>query len=366
MASELLYQVSLSLVPTIGPVHAKILIDQYGQASSVFKAPLSALEKTEGIGEIRAKNIKRFRNFNRAEEEIHFMDKYKIRPLFLTDKSYPQRFLHCYDPPTLIYYKGNTDLNHSKMVAIVGTRTNTEYGRQLTEQLVRDLSAVNVVVVSGLAFGIDAIAHKSALKYDVPTIGVVAHGLDTIYPGQHKSLAKSMIAQGGLLTEFTSKTKPDKHNFPIRNRIVAGISEVTIVIETSMKGGSMITAEMANGYNRDVFAVPGKVTDSRSAGCNYLIKTNKAMLLTDAKQLIEIMGWEEKKKKSPNIQREMFIDLNEEEKRIVHILKEKESMAIDELKLKSSLSSSTVAATMLNLEFRGVITALPGKMFRLA
>jgi len=365
MPSPLLYRIALTLVPNIGAVHARTLIGQFGDADAVFKAKKSLLEKTEGIGEIRARNIKAFTNFKRAEEEIRFIEKYKINPLFLTDEKYPKRFLNCYDPPVLFYFRGNADLNSSKLVAIVGTRINTDYGKQVTDQLIKDLQLSGVVIVSGLAFGIDAIAHRAALKYNLPTIGVVGHGLDTIYPNQHKGLAKEMIQQGGLLTEFISKTKPDKHNFPIRNRIVAGISDVTIVVETSIKGGSMITAEMANGYNRDVFAVPGRTTDSRSAGCNLLIKTNRAILLTDTSQLIETMGWENKKKVAPKPQRELFIHLSHEEKIIVEILKEKEAVPIDELNFKSNLSTSAVAAAMLNLEFQGVIASLPGKVYRL-
>ena len=192
--------------------------------------------------------------------------------------------LNCYDSPTLLYYKGEADLNGDKIVAIIGTRNHTDYGKQITEQLVEELTEQNVVVVSGLAYGIDAIAHKAAVKNNLPTVGVLAHGLDQVYPPQHTGLAKEMLkAGGGLLTEFRSKSKPDKHNFPTRNRVVAGMSDATIVIETGIKGGSMITAELANNYNKDVFAFPGKVTDTKSAGCNYLIKNNKAILLTDAR-----------------------------------------------------------------------------------
>lgn len=365
MLNELLCRIALTMVPNVGAVHARTLIDQYGDACAVFKSKKSLLEKTEGIGYVRAKSIKSFNDFNRAEEEIAFTQKYKIEPLFLTDEKYPRRFLNCYDPPTIVYYKGSANLNSSKMLAIVGTRINTDYGKQVTEQLVKDLSALDVVIVSGLAFGIDAIAHKTALQYGMATVGVVGHGLDTIYPSQHTSLAKEMILQGGLLTEFMSKTKPDKHHFPIRNRVVAGITDATIVIETSIKGGSMITAEMANSYNRDVFAIPGKITDSKSAGCNYLVKSNKAILLTDANQLIETLGWEEKKKKPAKIQRDLFINLTDDEKCVIEVLKEKEMMPVDELHYKSRLSSSALAAAVLNLEFQALISSLPGKNYKL-
>lgn len=365
MPSELLYQLALTQVPNIGCVHAKILSLHFGSAESVFKSNKFSLEKIEGIGEIRAGSIKAFKDFQEAEDEIVFIEKYKIKPLFITDRQYPQRLLNCYDPPTMLFYKGNTDLNASRIVGIVGTRTNTEYGKQFTEKFVKDIASSNVLVISGLAFGIDAIAHKAALKNKLPTIGVLGHGLDTIYPPENSGLAKDMIKHGGILTEFHSKTKPDKHNFPSRNRVVAGLCDATIVVETGIKGGSMITAEMANSYNRDVFAVPGRNTDQKSGGCNNLIRNNKAILLTDAQQFLEIMGWDNATIHSKKNQKELFIELSEEEKMITNLLQEKENVSIDELVLKSACSSSAVAAAILNLELKNVIQSLPGKMYRL-
>ncbi|MEI9942808.1 MAG: DNA-processing protein DprA [Chitinophagaceae bacterium] len=367
MTNELLHQIALTLIPGIGAVQAKILIEHFGDATSVINAKEMHLIKMEGIGEVRAKAIKSFNNFKEAEEEIHFIEKYKIKPLFLTDKNYPQRLLNCYDSPTLLYYKGEADLNASKIIAIVGTRKNTAYGKQMTEKLIKELAEQNVLIISGLAFGIDAIAHKNAVKNNLPTVGVLAHGLDQLYPPDHTPLAKDMMKNGGgLLTEFKMKTIPGKHNFPTRNRIVAGMSDATIVIETNLKGGSMITAELANGYNKDVFAFPGKTTDTTSSGCNYLIKNNKAILLTAASDIIEAMNWEEKKKPAAKKQKELFIELSENEKTIVNILKEKESVHIDELNIKSQLSSSAVAAAILGLELQNVIVSLPGKLYQLA
>lgn len=368
MTNDLLYQLALTLVPNIGPVQAKILL-QHCDAEEIFHAKKSYLEKIEGIGPIRAESITTFRDFSQAEEEIKFIEKYKIKALFLTDKDYPQRLLNCYDSPTLLYYKGEADLNASKIIAIIGTRSHTDYAKQVTEKIVKELAEQNVTIISGLAFGVDAIAHKAALKNDLPTVGVLAHGLDQIYPYEHAGLAKDMIKHsGGLLTEFRSKTKPDKHNFPTRNRIVAGMSDATVVIETGIKGGSMITAELANGYNKDVFALPGKVSDTKSAGCNHLIKNNKAMLLTDGKEILEVMRWEERAKslKEKKRQREIFIELTADEKIIIDILNKKETAGIDEINLKSGLSSSAVAAAILNLELQNVMVSLPGKLYRLA
>jgi DNA processing protein len=364
--SELLYQLALTEVPNIGCVRAKILITEIGSAEKIFKTKPGQLEKIEGIGSVAAQAIKSFHDFSKVEEEINFIEKYRIKPLFLTEKNYPQRLLNCYDSPTLLFYKGDADLNASKIISVIGTRNHTDYGKQLTEKLIKELTAQNVLIVSGMAFGIDALAHKAALKNDLPTVGVLAHGLDQIYPPEHSNLARDMLKHGGgLLTEFRSNTKPDKHNFPTRNRIVAGMCDATVVIETGIKGGSMITAELANGYNKDVFAVPGKVTDNKSAGSNYLIKSNKAMLLTDAQELIEVMGWEERKKAINKRQKEIFIEMSANEKIVVDILKEKESVHIDEINLKSNLSSSAVAAAILSMELQGVVTSLPGKLYKL-
>ena len=365
MLTDLPYRIALTLVPHIGCVQAKILISHFENAASVFKARKSDLEKIEGIGSIRAQSIKSFHDFQKAEKEIAFIEKYTIQPLFLTDKNYPQRLLHCYDPPVLLYYKGNADLNNSKTIAVIGTRSNSDYGRQITERLIKEISGFKIIVVSGLAFGIDAIAHRAALKNKLPTIGVLAHGLNKIYPGEHNSLAKEMVQNGGLLTEFRNNIKPDKHNFPIRNRIVAGMSDATIVIETGIKGGSMITAGLANEYNRDVFAFPGKITDIKSAGCNYLIRSNKSVLLTDTEQLIEYMGWSDQPKIKSSPQKELFIQLTEDEKEIVDLLKENETIHIDELNIKSGIASSAIAAAILSLELKGIIRSLPGKLFAL-
>lgn len=366
MDSELLHQISLTIIPHIGPVQAKLLLEQFGTASAIFAAKGSQLKKIEGIGEIRARSIKQFSNYKTAEEEIEFMGKHGITHLFLTDKNYPQRLLNCYDPPTLLYYKGNADLNCAKIVSIVGTRHHTEYGKQLTEKLVEELAPYDVLIISGLAYGIDAIAHKASLKNNLPTIGVLAHGLDQLYPSEHTAIAKEMLKNGGgLLTEFRINSKPDKHNFPVRNRIVSGISDATVVIETGCKGGSMITAELANGYNRDVFAFPGRVTDSRSSGCNSLIRNNKATLVTGAKELLETMGWVVQQKPAAQSQKKLFIEVDENEKKLVSILSEKESVHIDELNQKSGFSHSAVAAMILSLELRNVIVSLPGKLYQL-
>lgn len=337
-----------------------------GSARTIFTAPQQLLQKVEGIGETRAAAIKAFRDFDTAAKEIEFIQQYHIQPIFITDEAYPKRLLNCYDSPTLLYYKGQANLNESKIIAIVGTRTNSEYGRLITEQLLAGLAGSEILVISGLAHGIDAIAHRAALKNGLPTIGVLAHGLSQVYPNQHTSLAREMIHQGGgLLTEFRSPAEPDRHQFPARNRIVAGMSDATIVIETGVKGGSMITAELANGYNRDVFAIPGRANDAKSAGSNYLIRHHKALLINNADELLESLDWKPRQVQSPKPQKQLFIELTADERIVVELLKGRESMHIDEINLRSGLSNSSVAAAILNMEMQNVIFARPGRYYSL-
>lgn len=366
MHNDLLYQIALTLVPNIGDVHAKAVINIYGDARSVFKAKKKELDRIEGIGTVRAKCIKDFTGFKSAEEEIRFIEKYKITPLFITDEHYPRRLLNCYDSPLLLYYRGNADLNSSKIISIVGTRNNSDYGRSVCEKFIEDLRAENVLIVSGLAFGIDTIAHRAALKNNLNTVAVLAHGLDRIYPPQNKSLAKHITGQGGLLTDFISNTNPDKQNFPKRNRIVAGMCDAIVVIESGKKGGSLITAELGNGYNKDVFAIPGRTNDTKSEGCNYLIKNNKAALINSADDFLEMMNWRPSPKSAVKKQRELFIELSPDEKIVVDILQQQDHIQIDELYFKSGLSSSAVATALLMLEMQNIVLSLPGKVYKLA
>jgi DNA processing protein len=367
MTTDLLYQIALTLVPQIGDARAKALALHFGEAKAIFNASVSTLSKVEGISTSLAQNIRDFKDFSRAEAEIRFIEKYKIQPLFLTDKAYPQRLLNGYDSPTLLYYKGVADLNASRTVAIVGTRLCTDYGKQFTEKLVAALANESVTVVSGLAYGIDAAAHRFALKNALPTIGVVGHGLDQIYPAEHASMAKEMILQGGgIVSEFRSGTPADRFNFPLRNRIVAGMTDATIVIETEIKGGSMITAKLANAYNKDVFAVPGRTIDKKSSGCNHLIQYNKAILLSHPDEFLSIMGWKRENKPAKKKQKALFVELTPEEKQIVALLETKEIVHIDEIHLQMGIHSSVIAASMLNLELNHMITSLPGKLYKLS
>ena len=371
LPKDLIYQLALTMVPQIGPVQARILL-QHCEPEEIFHAKRAFLEKIEGIGPARATAISQFNDFARIEDEIHFIEKYSVQPLFITHPAYPRRLLNCTDAPVMLFYKGSADLNAERMLAVIGSRSHTEYARQVTEKLIAELAPAGVCIVSGLAYGVDALAHKAALKHQLPTVGVLGHGLNQVYPAEHSGLARDMLQQGGgLLTEFQSQTIPDKHNFPIRNRVVAGMCDAVLVVETGIKGGSMITAELAGNYNRDVFALPGKITDPKSAGCNFLIRQNKAILLTDARQLLETMGWptgEEAaaRKKKADRQKKLFIELSPNEKIITGLLQEKEPLHIDEINARSGLSTSAIAAAILNLELQNVLVSLPGKQYQLA
>jgi DNA processing protein len=364
MQTELYYQIALTLVPQIGPVHAKSLIEYFGEAAAIFKATRKALSSIEGIGEIRARNIKEFDDFKRAGEEVRFIEKNKVNTYFITEPHYPQRLLNCYDPPCLLYGKGEVSLNQQKIVAVVGTRNNSAYGKQQTEKLVEELKPYNVLIVSGLALGIDSIAHRTAVRCGLPTVGVMANGVDKIYPSEHSVLVRDMISNGsGILTELPGGTMADKHFFPARNRIVAGMADAVVVIETGKKGGSIITAELGNSYHKDVLAFPGRATDVKSEGCNYLVQNNKAQLITSTADLVSFMRWEVQKKKTPDKQRELFTNLNENENKILSLISSNGQMHIDEVYLKSGCSSSTVAGALLQLELNNLVRLMPGKIY---
>jgi len=362
--TELKYQISITLIPGIGDILAKKLIAYCGSAEGVFKEKKQNLLRINGVGDAIAQAIINQNVYKRAEEEIEFIHKHNIRPLFYLEKSYPSRLKNCYDSPVMLYYKGNSNLNHQKVISIVGTRNMTEYGKAICEKLVQDLVAHSPIIVSGLAYGVDICAHKAALNNNLETVGVLAHGLDRIYPSLHKSTAEKMLQQGGLITDFLSKTNPDRENFPKRNRIVAGMADAVIVVEAGNKGGALITADIANSYNRDVFAVPGKLNDTYSQGCNRLIKTNKAALIESMKDLEYLLGWQLNDAKKAE-QKKLFLTLNKEEEILVDLLRAKGNLPIDELCFESNISLSKLSMLLLNLEFNGVLKSLPGKVYQL-
>ena len=363
---ELLAQLALTFIEGIGPKLGRILLSHFGSATAILKAAPKDLRNIGGMGEVRAKAIKDTSIIKRAEQEMLFAEKNKVNIIFLTDPRYPARLKSCEDAPLLLFYRGAAPLDAQKVVAVIGTRQNTDYGLRATEDLIDGLQGQeNMIVTSGLAYGIDAIAHRRCVKVGLPTVGVVGHGLDRIYPSKNTQLAKDMIeAGGGILAEFPSGTKPDASNFPMRNRVVAGLSDVTVVVESDAKGGAMITAYMAASYNRDVAAFPGRVYDAKSGGPNKLIKMNIASPIGNARDLLDVMNWTEAAAKK-GIQQRMFLDLTEDEQLIVNALKEKESVHADDLRLTTGLNNSKLAATLLQLEMMGAVKTLPGKMYRM-
>lgn len=362
---DLIYKIAITLVPNVGCVNGKNLIAYCGGVEAIFTEKKRFLMKIPGIGEATVNSIINHNVFERAEEEIRFIEKFRIKPLFYLDDDYPARLKQCTDSPLLLYYKGDADLNNAKIVAIVGTRKATEYGRDMCHRIVEGLSESNVLIISGLAYGIDTWSHKAALDYNLPTVAALGHGLDQIYPYTNRSLAEKMLVNGGLITEFVSHTKPDRENFPMRNRIIAGMSDAVVVIEAGVKGGALITADLANSYNRDVFAVPGRISDSFSEGCNNLIKTNRAALIQSADDIRYILNWDSHKNLKKTVQRKLFVELQPDEQQVVDLLRNEGDQNIDSVIQKIGLQPSKAASALLNLEFEGIIRCMPGKIYRL-
>jgi DNA processing protein len=361
---SLLHQVGLTFIKNVGPVLARSLLMHFGDAEKIFKSSKEKLLRVPGIGAKTLSGIDLAAALFRAEEELNFIEKNDIQVVFYTDSIYPKRLKNCLDAPILLYTKGNANLNPPHVVSIVGTRNATDYGKLLCRQLVEELQQYNVLIVSGLALGIDVTAHKESLKQNLPTVGVLGHGLDRIYPFQNRATAEKMLENGGLLTEFPSGTTPDRENFPQRNRIVAGMADATVVIEASLKGGALITAEIANSYNRDVFAFPGRVDDVYSEGCNFLIRNNKAALLTCAADLAYSLGWERAGGSKPIEQLVLPMDLSADERMIFDTIRQHNApLAIDDLTIKTNMPMSQLAMNLLNMEMQGFIRSLPGKIY---
>jgi len=364
MNNDLKYQIALTLIPGIGGITAKKLISYCGGAEAIFRESPSKLRKIPGVGESIARSVSRKDIFGQAEREIEFMAKNGIRAIYYMDEDYPYRLKQCDDGPVVLFLKGSCGLNTQKMVAVIGTRSITDYGRRKCKEFIDGLSRHKALIVSGLAYGVDACAHQSALDNGLETIAVLGHGLDRIYPPVHAGLARKISRQGALVTDFTTGTKPDRENFPKRNRIIAGLCDVIIVVEAAVTGGALITATIANTYNRDVFALPGRTSDPYSMGCNRLIKQLKASLIESIADLEYALNWEPSQNQQKSRQL-LFVELNDDEKAIVGILREHKASGIDFIAGKSGFSSGKTAAILLNLEFKEVIKQLPGKCFML-
>jgi DNA processing protein len=393
MENDLFYQLAITRVRGIGAVRTRALFNHFGEARAIFQASPGGLAKIGGIGKNRARAIIGFNGFRDVEKELAFIEKYKIRALFFSDEAYPRRLAIRDHAPALLFYKGNADLNAAKTLSVVGTRTPTEYGKQAVAHLISQLAFPDLLIVSGLAYGIDAASHKAALRHHLPTVGVLGHGLDRIYPQEHVPLAREMAKHGGLLTQFCSNTRPDEHNFPIRNRIIAGMSDAVLVVETGCRGGSMLTVENALGYGKKIFAVPGRINDDKSTGCNALIQKARASLLTDAGQLMAEMNWGQpegrpvaeqtelplrQKERSPSDRRsasgersasdqqsvpDQTSSLSGDEKILLECVRQAGRLSVDDLLVKTGLSRSGIPMALLNLELKGLIRPLPGKIY---
>ncbi len=359
---ELFYLLALQSVEGVGDIIAKKLLTQLGNAEAVFKAKPTQLASIDGVGNILLKNFKDLSVFTKAENELQFITSNLISVTSFQDLDYPERLKHCFDSPLLLFSSGNINLKNRKTISIVGTRQITSYGLEFCRKFIEEIAPLNPVIVSGFAYGVDIVAHQLAMENHLQTIGVVAHGLNQIYPKAHKKHVARMEENGGFMTEFWSSSNPDKENFVRRNRIVAGITEATIVIESAERGGSLITANMANDYNRDVFAVPGRVTDKYSQGCNTLIKTQKANVLTSAADLIYMLNWDlDKTVKS--VQKQLFVTLDEDEQKIYDFLLKTGKEILDIIALECDFPIYKISGILLNMELKGVIRPLPGKLF---
>lgn len=359
---EITDYLALSLIPGIGPRTSRKIIEQTGSPTDFLDQP----EQIRLPG-IKPENISRsainaFRES--AAKEMKFIKQEGITALKPTDPQYPTRLKACEDAPLVMFTQGTMDLNARRMVAVVGTRKATEYGHRVTEELITEMARNGCSLISGLAYGIDTIAHRTALNLGIQNLGVLAHGLDRLYPGVNKDLARKMKARGGLITDFPSGTNPDRENFPARNRIVAGLVDAVVVVEAAISGGALITANIASSYNRDVFAIPGRWGEPFSEGCNRLISHNKASILTNASDLAWYMGWEETNNTNLHVQTSLFPEINAEQKILLTVLRQHENCTIDNIALQANMPVSKTSSMLLELEFIGLVRTLPGKLYQ--
>lgn len=364
-SNELFYALALTRTEGIGDVFAKKLLEYFESAENIFSASEREFSKIPRLSQSAIKAILNKTSFKAAEKELSFIEKQSIRVFYFENDDYPQKLKHCTDAPLLLFARGNFDLNNRKTLSIVGTRKITSYGTSFCKKLIEDLIPFNPIIVSGFALGTDICAHLSAIENELETVGILAHGFDRIYPPSHLKYVNKMEKNGGFLTEFWSGSVPDKENFVKRNRIVAGISDATIVIESAIKGGSLITANLANDYAREVFAVPGKTTDVYSQGCNNLIKTQRANILTGAEDILYMLNWNTTPQKTKTIQKQLFVELNADEQKVYDYLLKNGKDLLDLIARGSEIPVYKTASILFDLEMKGVVRPLPGKMFEL-
>lgn len=363
---------ALSRVPRLNHWQVKMLLEVMGSATAVFENRHNILDAIPDATSALQDSVAMMGDgLSRCEEEAEWADKYGVECIGITDDKYPARMKECEDAPIMLYYRGNADLNSRRIISMVGTRQITDYGRQICESFIRGLVELcpDVQIVSGLAYGVDVYCHRQALNNHIPTIGVLAHGLDTLYPSIHRDTATAMIENGGLLTEFMSRTTIEKRYFVQRNRIIAGCSDATIIVESAAKGGSLITAEIAHDYNKDVFAFPGRITDTHSAGCNKIIANNTAGLICSAEDFVAAMGWQQDKKQkqqlADGVQQELFPELTEEEMLVVNALRQKDRLQINHISTATGIRVGQLSGLLFTMEMKGVVRMIPGGVYRL-
>ncbi len=362
-ANELIAVLRLQNIPNIGDVSAKKLISHCGSPSAVFADTRQQLLKIDGIGSYTLGGLYDAQHREAAEAEYAYIQKNQIEYSYFKDEDHPKYLKHCIDSPTLLFKRGNIDLKGRKIISVVGTRNITSYGTAFCEQFIEDIAPLNPIIVSGFAYGVDITVQKLAVKHGLQTIGCLAHGLNQIYPKVHAKYIKDVVKNGGFYTEFWSTSQPERDHFLKRNRIIAGMSEATVVVESAEKGGSLVTADIANSYNRDVFAVPGRTKDRYSVGCNNLIKQQKAHMMTSAADLIYLLNWDIAETKAQNIQKQLFVDLDDTEQSIYNFLLKGGKQQLDSIALECQLPIFRVSSTLLNMEMKGVVRPLPGKLF---
>ena len=363
------YKIWLTLVKGVGPLVSKKILSVIGDEEEIYKASPKALASIPGVGRVLSSEVQRSKDLlTRAEQELEFAQRNGIDILHYKDVRYPSRLLECPDSPTVLYSRGTADYNGSKVVGVVGTRKMTEYGRMLCESIIQNLSVSHpdLMVVSGLAYGVDVCAHRKALECSLPTVGVVGHSLEHVYPAAHRQVAQQMMASGGaLLSEYVSGTFIDRNFFVARNRIIAGMSDCVLVVESGEKGGSLLTAEFANSYHRDVFACPGRVGDYYSVGCNKLIRQNKAALVTSAEDIDYLMNWDQSTLPSA-VQLSLFPELEGDSLRVAELLKNGDALQMNDLARALQLPIHRLSSLLFELEFAGVVSSLPGNRYKLA
>jgi len=359
------HKIALGLIPRIGDINARKLVSHFGSVEAIFKEPYRSLINIPGIGTELAKYISDRSYLESAEKEAEYICNNNIRAYFYLDDDYPFRLRQCDDSPVVFFLKGTCDLNAAKILSVVGTRNATNRGRETCERIIGGLAEghPDLIIISGLAYGIDITSHKAALENNLQTIGVLAHGFKTIYPAIHTSVAKRITEQGGaLVTDFISDALPERNNFIKRNRIIAGLSDATLVVESGIKGGALITADIANSYNRDVFAVPGRPGDQWSAGCNNLIRSNKAALTECSEDIEYFLNWKPEESKAP-IQRTLFAELDESEKQIYELLMKQGELNIDSICRTLELPVHKLSSMLLQMEFKGLLKCYPGNVY---